>query len=172
MTTTTEIAQAMDLALRYLRRHPAPMADTSVTATLESGLRTRATTADGWSVATDMPTEVGGSASAPTAGTLLRAALASCDATTLAMCAAEAGIELTRAEVSVESTSDYRGLLGVDGVSPGPLDIVVRYQVAAPGVDAERLHELVQTTEDRSPVAAALRAVIPMRTEIELDLAG
>jgi hypothetical protein len=46
--------------------------------------------------------------------------------------AARDGIELTELEVSVESESDFRGVLGVDSsVNPGPLAVRVRTRVAA-----------------------------------------
>jgi uncharacterized OsmC-like protein len=48
----------------------------------------------------------------------MRAALASCTGTVIAMRAAKLGIELEKLDVSVESQSDNRGLLGLDaGVS-------------------------------------------------------
>jgi uncharacterized OsmC-like protein len=52
--------------------------------------------AAGRTLATDMPAELGGSGSAPTPGTLLRAALASWAATTVAMVAAEQGSDSDR----------------------------------------------------------------------------
>jgi putative redox protein len=170
--TTDAIARAMAAARHYLERHPEPLADVPVVATLEGGLRVRAATADRWSVTTDMPPEVGGAGSGPTPGTLLRAALATCDVTTVAMCAAEAGIELTRAEATVESTSDYRGLLAGGGVAPGPLEITVRYRLEAAGAGAARLHELLRVAEARSPVADALRGARTPRVELATDPAG
>src|SRR5947209_4993929 len=72
-------------------------------------------------VTTDMPHSVGGGASAPTPAWLMRAALASCDATLVAMEAARDGVELTDLKVTVESESDFRGVLGVDdSVHAGP----------------------------------------------------
>jgi OsmC-like protein len=61
-----------------------------------------------------MSRTVGGGATAPTPGWLLRAALASCDATAIAMDAARELVELTDLTVTVESESDFRGVLGVD----------------------------------------------------------
>jgi OsmC-like protein len=55
----------------------------------------------------------------PTPGTLLRMAIGSCAATTLAMRAAAEGIPLARVEVVVSGESDHRGLLGVGGSRPG-----------------------------------------------------
>ncbi len=62
-------------------------------------------------------------ASAPSPGWLLRAAEASCVATLITMRAAMLGIDLDTLEVTVDSVSDDRGLLGVDDTVPaGPAD--------------------------------------------------
>jgi organic hydroperoxide reductase OsmC/OhrA len=55
-------------------------------------------------VITDMSKTVGGGATAPTPGWLLRAALASCDATAVAMEAARDGVELTDLTVTVDNS--------------------------------------------------------------------
>src|SRR5215472_7071597 len=59
-------------------------------------------------ILTDMPAAVGGGGSAPTPGWLLRPAHPSCDATMIAMRAAEFTITLHRLEVTVGSPSDDR----------------------------------------------------------------
>ncbi len=95
--------------------------DATAVATLEDGLRMRVQGPRG-EVVTDMGESVGGAGSGPTPGWLMRAALASCDATVIAIEAAREGIELTALTVTVDSESDARGVLGVgDGVPPGPL---------------------------------------------------
>jgi uncharacterized OsmC-like protein len=60
-----------------------------------------------------MSTGVGGAATAPSPGWLLRASHVACDATLIAMRAAEEGVELSRLEVAVDSESDDRGILGM-----------------------------------------------------------
>ena len=76
----------------------------------------------GESLTTDMVRSVGGTASAPSPGWLLRAAEASCVATLIAMRAAQVRIVLDELEVTVDSESDDRGILGVDeSVRSGPL---------------------------------------------------
>ena len=116
------IRNAIEQASNYLTENPdaARATDAAATAVREDGLRFRV---EGpWSPLTsDMSKSVGGAASAPSPGWLLRAALAACDATLVAMEAAREGIDLTDLEVSVESESDFRGVLGVDpSVQPGP----------------------------------------------------
>ena len=89
----------------------------------------------------------------------MRAALASCDATIIAMEAARAGIELTDLTVTVVSESDNRGVLGVgDSVPPGPLSVRVRIELAADNATDDQLRELVHRAESRSAVADAIAA--------------
>jgi uncharacterized OsmC-like protein len=110
---------------------------------------------------------VGGEASAPSPGWLLRAALASCDATLVAMEAARDGIDLTGLEVAVESDSDFRGVLGVDDATkPGPLAVRVRIQLTSSDATQDQLQEIVERAEMRSPVRDALARAVPMATEI------
>jgi uncharacterized OsmC-like protein len=108
-----------------------------------------------------------GGGSAPTPGWLIRAALASCAATTIAMRAAELEIELSRLEVTAESETDMRGLLAVgNGVQPGPASVRLRVKLEAEGVDPERLEELVEWGDSHSPVGDCVRRAIPFELEI------
>jgi uncharacterized OsmC-like protein len=127
------IRNAIETAFGHLREHPeaATGADAAATAVLEEGLRFRVAGPKG-EVISDMSESVGGGATAPTPAWLQRAALASCDATLVAMEAARDGIELTELSVAVDSESDFRGILGVDDtIHPGPLAVRVRIQLAA-----------------------------------------
>jgi uncharacterized OsmC-like protein len=162
------IRAAMDRASAYLNEHPeaATGSDSAATASREDGLRFRV---EGpWSpVVTDMAESVGGAASAPTPGWLLRAALAACDATLVAMEAARDGIELTELEVSVESESDFRGVLGVDpSVHAGPLSMRVRIRLTAPDATEDQLRAIVERAEARSPVRDALAREVLVATEV------
>lgn len=168
------IRSAIEQASGYLAENPkaARATDTAATAVREDGLRFRV---DGpWSPLTsDMSKSVGGDASAPSPGWLLRAALAACDATLVAMEAARDGIELTDLEVSVESESDFRGVLGVDlSVQPGPLSMRVAYRLAARNATDDQLRALVQRAESHSPVRDALAREMAMTTEIAIGSAA
>jgi len=144
---------------------PAP--DRPAVAMIEEGLRCRTEGADGWAVVTDMPAAVGGEGAAPTPGWLIRAALASCAATTIAMRAAELGLPLTRLEVTAESETDMRGILGVgEGVEPGPVSARLRVRLAAEGGDEQRLEELVEWADSHSPVGDCVRRAVPVELEI------
>jgi uncharacterized OsmC-like protein len=164
-----DIRESISSTRKHLASHPeqAPGPDRPAHAVLESGLRCRVEGPDGTVVTTDMPAAVGGNASAPTPGWVSRAALASCDATVIAMRAAELGIRLDRLEVTVESESDARGMVGLDGFSAGPLSVRVRIKVAADGAMPEQLRELVDWAEMHSPVGDVYRRVVVPEIEIE-----
>ncbi|HZD71030.1 MAG TPA: OsmC family protein [Actinomycetes bacterium] len=132
------------------------------------GLRVRATNRDGHTVEADMPGEIGGTGERMTPGTLLRSALAACDATRIAMAAAQPGIELSRLGVEVTSTSDQRGLLGLGGVEPGPIEVGMRYRLASETASEDELRALADEAERCSPVLSALRREIPVSVELEL----
>ena len=162
------IRNAIETASGYLREHPDAAAGTDAAATvvLEEGLRFRVAGPTG-EVTTDMSESVGGRATAPTPAWLQRAALASCDATLVAMEAARNGIELTDLTVTVDSETDFRGILGVDDtIDPGPLAVRVRIQLAAANATEDQLREIVQRAESRSPVRDALERAVAMTTEI------
>ncbi|HEU4385572.1 MAG TPA: OsmC family protein [Anaeromyxobacteraceae bacterium] len=163
------IRQRIEAARSLLAANPdqGRYSDKAATATLEEGLRCRTRGPDA-TLVTDMASAFGGGDAGPSPGWVLRAALASCDATLIAMRAAELGVALTRLEVTVDSESDDRGLLGVDDRIPaGPLAVRARVRISADGVGPERLRELVEWAEAHSPVADAVRRAVPTRTEIE-----
>ena len=163
------IKESLHQVAQHFAAHPqdARSQDKPATAVLESGLRCRAEGPNGAALVSDMPAAVGGTGSAPSPGWLLRAALANCDATLIAMRAAQLGIVLTGLEVTVGSESDDRGLLGVsDSVPPGPLSVSVDVRIAAEGASAEQLQELVRWAEKHSPVSDAVRRAVPVSTQI------
>jgi len=104
------IRESIRKATSYLREHPseARYTDSVATATLDEGLRVKVEGASGEQIATDMPPSVGGNGSAPSPGWLFRAALASCDATLIAMRAAAQGIQLSRLEVDALLATEIR----------------------------------------------------------------
>lgn len=163
-----QIRDAVEQTVRHLEGEAGGSApDSAATAVREEGLRVRVSGPDG-DVATDMAKAVGGGGTAPSPGWLMRAALASCDASMLALEAAREGVELTALEVRVESDSDIRGLLGVgDGAPAGPTAIRTHIRVAG-GADGERLREIVASALERSPVKDALGRSVDMTTEVSV----
>lgn len=167
---SARIRQATSRVIRHFADNPDKglVTDKAAVARLQTGLLCRAEGPHGALLVSDMPTSVGGSATAPTPGWFLRAALANCDATVIAMRAAQLGVELTRLEVTVDTISDDRGMFGVvDGVPASPLSMRVRVAIAAEGTSADRLRAIVHWAEKHSPVGDAIRRAIPATVEIE-----
>jgi uncharacterized OsmC-like protein len=171
-----EIAAAMQRVESVLKRRPEVGLhdDAPAIARWESGTRVVSSHTNGTHLLTDMPAELGGSGDQVTPGWLVRAGLASCLATRIAMGAAAAGFELATLEVSAGSRSDARGLLGMPEASgarvgAGPRDVQVLVRIAAPGVSPERLRSLIEESNRCSPVSAALRDVVPITMRLEVD---
>jgi uncharacterized OsmC-like protein len=165
------IRESIDKAIGYLTQHPeeARYTDSVATARLEGGLRVRVVGPNSEELTTDMPSSVGGTASAPSPGWLFRAALASCVATLIAMRAALQGIELSRLEVVVDSESDDRGILGIDEKVPaGPLGIRVRVRIASPNASKAQLGQIAEWGLQHCPVADAARRTVETNLEVEI----
>jgi uncharacterized OsmC-like protein len=163
------IRTAVENASAYLGEHPqdAKATDSEATATVVDGLVVRVTGADGAEIITDMVPSVGGTASAPSPGWLLRAAEASCVATLIAMRAAMLDVRLDSLEVTVDSVSDDRGLLGIaDDVPAGPLSGRVRVRIASAGADAAQLEEIAHWGVAHCPVCDAVERAVPITTEV------
>lgn len=165
------IKQSIEGVIGYYTENPdkALSADKPAVAVVEDGLRCRATGPNDWALTSDMPKGIGGGGAAPSPGWLMRAALANCEATVIAMRAAQLGLALTTLEVTVGSTSDDRGLLGMgDAIPGGPLDVGIRVRIGADGASPEQLREIVHWAERCSPVGDAIRRAVPTRVEVEV----
>jgi uncharacterized OsmC-like protein len=161
------VRSAIEKACAQLAEHPEAgvSTDAAAIAVHENGLRFRVEGPQG-ALSTDMAASVGGGASAPTPAWLMRAALASCDATLIAMEAARDGVELTDLKVTVDSETDYRGVLGVDdSVHAGPRSVRVRIELAGDASE-DQLREIVRRAEERSPVRDAIVREVSMATEV------
>jgi uncharacterized OsmC-like protein len=167
--TTEAIRTAIQGASAYLTQHPdeARSTDSAAVATLVDGLVVRVTGPNDASVTTDMVPSVGGTASAPSPGWLLRAAEASCVVSLIAMRAAVLGIDLDSLEVTVDSESDDRGLLGIaDDVPAGPLSGRVSVRLTAAGVEPATLEEIAHWGVKHCPVCDALEREVPVTTQV------
>jgi uncharacterized OsmC-like protein len=127
------------------------------TAVWRDGLRCEVAGPGGERAVTDMPDAMGGKSAGSNPGWLLRASMASCAATAIAMRAAMLGIELRSLEVTVESESDARGLVGITGI-PTALDgIRMTIKIGADGIAEPQLRELAAWGEAHSAVSCTLR---------------
>jgi uncharacterized OsmC-like protein len=169
------VADAMQRAEAVLRRRPdmGMHDDSPAVASWRGSTRIITGNGSGIEIQTDMPTELGGTGDQVTPGWLLRAGLAACTATRIAMGAARDGIELTKLELRATSRSDTRGLLGMtesDGnhVGAGPHDLQLHVTIAARGVAADKLRALVEESHRCSPVPCALQEETPVGLHIEV----
>jgi len=170
------ISKAVQRVRSALARHPNAgiRADEPAIARWGQDLRVVCSHANGTQIATDLPAKVGGTGDQVTPGWLMRAGLASCLATRIAMEAAAEGIALTRLEVSAGSTSDARGILGMttglgEEISAGPRELRLEVRIGASGVPRERLQAIIDVSQNCSPVSAALVRAVPVALHIEID---
>jgi uncharacterized OsmC-like protein len=115
-----------------------------------------------------MPEPMGGNGAGSNPGWLLRAAMASCTGTALAMQAATRGIELKSLEVSVESESDVRGLVGIGGVPTSLSGLRMTIKLGADNVPESQLRELAEWAATESVVSKTLRDRPPVAVDISL----
>ncbi|HKE43224.1 MAG TPA: OsmC family protein [Steroidobacteraceae bacterium] len=174
--STQALAAALQRVQKVLQRRPdmAVHDDSPAIARWQAGTRVVSRNPNGTEVATDMPTEVGGSGDQVTPGWLLRAGLAACAATRIAMAAAAEGVELSSLQVEATSRSDTRGLLGMPDaqgkpVDAGPLDVELSVRISAPSIPAGRLRAMVEEACRCSPVPAALRSGVPLALHIDVE---
>ena len=182
MTTTMEtasedVAQALRRVEAVLQRRPEVGLhdDAPAISRWRSGTQAVARHANGTQILSDMPSEFGGGGAHVTPGWLLRAGVASCTTTCIAMHAALQGIALDSLEVEVGSRTDSRGLLGIaqaDGtpVLAGPCEMRLQVRIAAHGVAPQRLRALVEHSYACSPMGAAMRESVPV--ELRVDVAS
>ena len=175
--TMHDIASAMQRTEAALRRRPQlGLHDNEpATARWTEGLRMVTSHANGASVPTDMPSELGGSGDQVSPSWLFRAGLASCAATSIAMAAAAQEIELTALEVKVISRSDVRGLLGMtdangEAVFAGPCDVQLHVRIAARDASRESLRSLVEDSQRCSPIPAVARHAVPVAVSVHFDI--
>ena len=139
------------------------------TARLTAGLQCELSGPYNERLITDMPPAMGGTASGPNPGWLLRGALASCTATVIAMRAAKLGVVLGSLEVTVESDSDNRGMLGLDdNVSAGLAAVRMKVKISAPGASPETLREVVEWADAHSPVGCTMRQAPGCSLDVEV----
>ena len=169
-----ELAAALDRAEAVFRRRPSAGLhdDMPGVARWKGGARAAARHACGHEVETDLPVELGGTGGI-SPGWFIRAGLANCTATCVALAAARAGVELDLLEVTATSRSDVRGLLGMVDAQGTPVysgfqSLKIEVRIAAQGVSADRLRALVEAGQAISPMAAVARDAQDIGLSIEV----
>lgn len=146
----------------------AKKANASATAVWHDGLRCDISGPTGEKASTDMPAPLGGEGSAPNPGWYLRASMAACTATSIAIRAARLGVELKSLEVSVESQSDARAFVGIEGFSTAMSDMRMSIKIGADNVSEQELREIAEGGNALSAVSSTLRERSPVAVEIEI----
>jgi uncharacterized OsmC-like protein len=169
------IKESVERVIKYYSENPNETkgAGAPFKAVMEDGLCCRVEKLDGTEILkTDMPKGIGGGGSAPSPGTLFRAALVSCDTTLVALRAAQVGIKLTTLEVTLEGDPDDMstlGFLGIDDSIPaGEAGLRIKFRIGAENASPERLEELIDWVEEHSPVGDSVTRQIPLIKEIEV----
>lgn len=166
----TGVREAIDRLGAVITADPAKarMKNVPATARLTEGLKCEVSGPNKERAVTDMPPAMGGALSAPNPSWLLRAGMASCVATVIAMRAAKLGMALTELEVTVESDSDARGILGLDDkVSAGLNRMRTNVRISGDAAPKE-LRALVEWADAHSPVGCTIRDAAACSLDIEV----
>lgn len=168
------IKTALDGARDYLSTHveEAHYTDSTATAVADSSLKVDISGPNGERLTSDFPASVGGTGSAPSPGWYLRAAQASCVAALVVMRAASLGLGAIHVEVTVDSVSDDRGILGMDEDAPaGPESTRIRIVLSSSGggsaTSAKALEDIATWAIEHCPVVDALMREIPLEVIVE-----
>ncbi len=159
--STLRIREALDRAQQVFQQRPSAawVVHAPARAVWRGGLRCEITGSDGETAVTDMPAPLGGEGAGASPVWHLRAAMASCAATSIAANAARSGIELTCLEVAVSAESDARGAIGMEGVSPALRKMTMSVKIGADGVCEDELRQLAEVGRGLSAVNRTLREV-------------
>ena len=152
----------------FLERPTAARKTVSATAVLQNGLECSISNSEGRTLVTDMAKALGGGGAGHSPGWLLRASLAACTATSIAMRAALHGIELRELEVTVHSDVDLRGAVGIDGVSMVMTGMRMSIKVGAHDASERTLREIVAWGATQSTVSATLQEARTLPIEVTL----
>lgn len=138
-----------------------------VATSLAEGMRCE-TISRGHAVVVDEPASFGGTDTAQSPVELLLSSLATCQAITYRLWAAQLGVALDRVEVEVTGHIDLRGYVGLDGdAAPGYERLQVRVTLEGPDEPA-RYAELRDAVERHCPVLDVLTRPVPIESEVEL----
>lgn len=171
MSDMSDIARSVENASAYLAAHPseARYRDALARARLSAGLRVEVQGPGGERLTTDMPRGIGGGATMPSPGWYFRAAAAACVASLIGIRAAMTGTYLApdSIEVTVDSESDDRGILGLDDAIPAgalSMRVVVSMSGGAPG--REQLEALARWAVDHCPVTDTAARPVPIEVRL------
>ncbi len=167
----SDIGAAVKRASAYLTEHPdeAVYRDSHAVARLTGGLRAEVQGPGGERLSTDMPNAIGGGAAMPSPGWYFRAAAAACVASLIGIRAAMTGIALPAGsvEVTVDSESDDRGILGMgDAIPAGALSLRVVVVVRSGVAGRETIEAMARWAVDHCPVTDTAQRAVPIEIRL------
>lgn len=170
-----DVAAAMQRVQSTFKRRPASAVadDGLAVAHWQGGLSMRTVHASGLQVLTDMPPAIGGCGDQVSPGWLMRAGIASCLATRITMEAAARGIDLTALQVTADSRSDKRGMLGMQGennasVPARPLQVQLHVILSANDASPDALRAMVEYCQPMAPVSDTVAHSVPIALSISV----
>ena len=138
----------------------------AVSTALEEGMAC-GTTTRGHETLADEPRSLGGTDTAQSPVELLLTSLATCQAVTYRLWAAELGVALTRVSVDVEGDLDLRGFLGLDDVPAGYTSIRMAVRLEGPE-DPARYRDLAAAVDRHCPVTDVLARPVVIERDVIL----
>lgn len=150
MQEQEDIKVKFDRTYKVLKLKPKMGHGTGVSKTrIVKGLSCETTEGD-WVFRTDMPTGVGGSATASSPGALGRAALGSCLAISYMMWASKMDLIIDKLEVEVQADYDDGGLFDTIDVPAGYLEVRYIVRIQSPA-SQEEIEKVLNMADKHSP---------------------
>ena len=164
MDKNIQAKEGQQRAIAVFEKKPARAQVTNTgKATVSDGLACRFSEA-GKTIDIDMPEAIGGTGAAPPPGYFGRAALCSCIAIGIKMCAVREGVELDEVSVSIEQDFDNRGVLGMPGAAAAPSNTCVQINIVSRDPD-KQVEALVQRALEIDPWYLAFHKAQPVKVD-------
>lgn len=136
------------------------------TAKITNGLCCEITEGD-WTLKTDMPTQIGGSARAPSPGVFGRAALGGCLATGYMMWASNLDIVIDSLEIKIETDFDDGGMFGSSDSFAGYSEVRYSVKIMSPHSRKE-IENFLNMADSHSPYLDVFARAQPCKRTLEL----
>jgi uncharacterized OsmC-like protein len=161
------IKSSFERVAEHLTLNPERGCNTLVSTTRITNGLTCQTEEGVWKLSADLPSNAGGSDSAPTPGVLGRAALGSCLAMGYMLWASKLEVSIDSLEVEIQADSDDGVLFGVSDAPPGYSEVryCVRVQSSA---SEEEIVKVLDAGDRHSPYLDIFTRAIPCQRQVEI----
>ena len=120
-----------------------------------------------WKLNADLPSNAGGSNSAPTPGVLGRAALGSCMAMGYMLWASKLEVPVDSLEVEIQADSDDGVLFGVSDAPPGYTEVRYRVRVQS-SASEEEIIRVLDAGDQHGPYLDIFTRAVPCKRQVEI----